>query len=101
MADPTSAQELEDVKDLAAREAEAKAKLEKLLAHRPEKTELVEKNVLKPGNLDPSLQATQIELAKNQLEDKLNVALSHRPKPDELVKEGILNEDEAPAIKHE
>ncbi|KAG0151168.1 hypothetical protein CROQUDRAFT_570741 [Cronartium quercuum f. sp. fusiforme G11] len=71
-------------------QAEKVNKLEHLLAHRPDKSELVEKNVLKPGNLDPSLQAKQIELAKNQLEDKLNAALSHRPKPAELVKEGIL-----------
>lgn len=37
-----------------------------------------------------AVQAKQLELAKNQLEDKLNAALSHRTKPDELVKEGIL-----------
>ncbi|KAI8454242.1 hypothetical protein BY996DRAFT_6414042 [Phakopsora pachyrhizi] len=34
--------------------------------------------------------AKQIELAKNQLEDKLNTDLSHRPEPEELVKAGIL-----------
>ncbi|KAA1127867.1 hypothetical protein PGTUg99_009586 [Puccinia graminis f. sp. tritici] len=88
-----------DTSDIGLSETEKTRKLEKLLAERPDKTELIEKNVLKPGNLDPSLQAKQAELSKNQLEDKLNAALAHRPEPEKLVQEGILTEEETAALK--
>ncbi|MBW0551530.1 hypothetical protein O181_091245 [Austropuccinia psidii MF-1] len=88
-----------DTTDIGVHEAQKTQKLEQLLAQRPEKAHLVEKNVLKAGNLDPSLQAKQLELAKNQLEDKLNAAISHRPQPAELVKEGILKDEETPVLQ--
>ncbi|KAI9612297.1 hypothetical protein KEM48_004314 [Puccinia striiformis f. sp. tritici PST-130] len=90
-----------DTSDIGISETEKTKKLEKLLADRPDKTELIEKNVLKPGNLAPSLQAKQAELEKSQLEDKLNAALAHRPDPEILVKEGILTEEETAALKTE
>ncbi|OAV94746.1 hypothetical protein PTTG_12003 [Puccinia triticina 1-1 BBBD Race 1] len=98
---PTAVEEVApiDTSDIGISEIEKTRKLEKLLADRPDKTELIEKNVLKPGNLDPSLQAKQAELSKNQLEDKLNAALAHRPEPEKLVKEGILTEEETAALK--
>ncbi|KIJ49484.1 hypothetical protein M422DRAFT_27850 [Sphaerobolus stellatus SS14] len=70
-------------------------KLERKLSLRPEKQDLVDKNILKDSNVAPSLQAAQAELQRSQLEDKLDYALQHRPKPEELVKGGILKEDEA------
>ncbi|PLW07086.1 hypothetical protein PCANC_08614 [Puccinia coronata f. sp. avenae] len=88
-----------DTSDIGISETEKNHKLEKLLADRPDKTELIEKNVLKPGNLAPALQAKQAELSKNQLEDKLNAALAHRPEPEKLVQEGILTEEETAALK--
>jgi len=88
-----------DTSDIGISETEKTRKLEKLLAERPEKNELIEKNVLKPGNLAPALQAKQAELSKSQLEDKLNAALAHRPEPEKLVQEGILTEEETAALK--
>ncbi|KAH9942308.1 uncharacterized protein BXZ73DRAFT_97720 [Epithele typhae] len=61
--------------------------LEKNLAHRPEKKDLIDRNILK---------AAKEKLQRSQLEDKLEHALQARPKPEELVKEGILKESEAP-----
>ncbi|CAH7690470.1 hypothetical protein PPACK8108_LOCUS25825 [Phakopsora pachyrhizi] len=95
-----SSEKLVDTTDIGTSETEKANRLEKLLAHRPKKSELVEKNVLRTtANLDPSLQAKQIELAKNQLEDKLNTDLSHRPEPEELVKAGILTEEDREEFK--
>jgi len=71
-------------------------KLERKLSLRPEKQDLVDRNILKDSNIAPSLQAAQAELQKSQLEDKLGHAIQNRPNPEELVKEGILKEDEAP-----
>lgn len=87
-----------DNSDIGINETDKMHQLEKLLAHRPEKAELLEKNVLKFGKLDPSIQAKQLELAKNQLEDKLNAALAHRPEPQKLVEEGIMTEEEGAAL---
>jgi len=68
--------------------------LEKKLKTRPEKNELVDRNILKEDNVAPALQAAKEKLLRSQLEDKLDHALQARPKPEELVKEGILREDE-------
>ncbi|KAJ8488920.1 hypothetical protein ONZ51_g3247 [Trametes cubensis] len=88
---------------------EAAQKLEKSLAQRPDKHELIERNILKemeahahvfPARVDdsvaPSLQAAKEKLQRSQLEDKLEHALQARPKPEELVKGGILKETDAP-----
>ncbi|KAF8271267.1 hypothetical protein EI94DRAFT_597677 [Lactarius quietus] len=68
--------------------------LEKRLAHRPERQELQDRNILKDGSVAPALQATRDQLQRSQLE--LDQKLLHRPKPEELVKVGILQADEAP-----
>ncbi|KII92332.1 hypothetical protein PLICRDRAFT_467812 [Plicaturopsis crispa FD-325 SS-3] len=77
---------------------ETVAKLEHSLSHRPEKTELVERNILKDDKVAPALQAAKEKLQRSQLEDKLAQSLQNRPKPEELVSEGILKEDEVPAV---
>jgi len=70
--------------------------LEKKLQQRPEKDELVNRNILKEGKVAPALQAAKERLERSQLEDKLETALKSRPKQEELVKDGILL-PEAPA----
>jgi len=71
-------------------------KLDKAISHRPEKQELVEKNILKDDNVAPALQAAKEQLQRAQLEDKIDHGLQSRPKADDLVKKGILQADEAP-----
>jgi len=76
---------------------ETRQKLEKRLSERPDKNELVERNILKDDkSVAPRLIATREKLERSRLEDKLDHALQQRPKPDELVKSGILTEEEAP-----
>ncbi|KAH7133437.1 hypothetical protein B0J13DRAFT_102220 [Dactylonectria estremocensis] len=70
-----------------------KNSLENHLIHRPERAELVEKNILPASTAAPGLQAHQKELQKHMLEDKLNDKISHRPAPEELIKEGVLLDD--------
>ncbi|KAH7153008.1 hypothetical protein EDB81DRAFT_931407 [Dactylonectria macrodidyma] len=70
-----------------------KNSLEHHLTHRPERAELVEKNILPASTAAPGLQAHQKELQKHMLEDKLNDKISHRPAPEELIKEGVLLDD--------
>ncbi|QRV93960.1 RPEL repeat protein [Ceratobasidium sp. AG-Ba] len=86
-----------DETPLSPRTAEAKLELEKRLKERPEKKELVDRNILKDSTAAPALQAAQDRLQRAQLENKLEHALQARPKPEELVKDGILNKDEVPA----
>ncbi|KAI0829671.1 hypothetical protein BC628DRAFT_1358178 [Trametes gibbosa] len=75
---------------------EAAQKLEKSLALRPEKHQLIDRNILKDDSVAPSLQAAKEALARSQLEDRLEHALQARPKPEELVKGGILKETDIP-----
>ncbi|KOS23416.1 MKL/myocardin-like protein 2 [Escovopsis weberi] len=63
------------------------------LAHRPDRSELIDRNILINSKAAPSLQAHQKELQKHMLEDKLNEKISHRPAPEELLKTGVLHED--------
>ncbi|KAF7547445.1 hypothetical protein G7Z17_g7718 [Cylindrodendrum hubeiense] len=70
-----------------------KNSLENHLIHRPERAELVDKNILPASTAAPGLQAHQKELQKHMLEDKLNDKISHRPAPEELIKEGVLLND--------
>ncbi|KAK1624058.1 hypothetical protein BDP81DRAFT_465003 [Colletotrichum phormii] len=72
---------------------ERKNSLEAHLQHRPDRTELVEKNILPASNAAPSLIAHQKELEKHMRADSLNDKISHRPAPEELIKEGVLKED--------
>jgi len=71
-------------------------KLGKAISHRPEKQELVEKNILKDDTVAPALQAAREQLQRAQLEDKIDHGLQNRPKADDLIKKGILQADEAP-----
>jgi len=71
-------------------------KLERQLQQRPDKSELMERNILKDDRVAPGLQAAKEKLERSQLEDKLGHALQQRPTPDELVKEGILQADAMP-----
>ncbi|KAK0504914.1 hypothetical protein EDD18DRAFT_318550 [Armillaria luteobubalina] len=65
--------------------------LEKRLSERPDKNELVERNILKDDKgIAPALVAAKEKLQRSQLEDKLDHALQQRPKAEELVKGGIL-----------
>jgi len=65
--------------------------LEKRLSSRPDKKELIERNVLKDDTgISPRLVAAKEQLERSQLQDKLEHALQHRPKQEELVKGGIL-----------
>ncbi|KAG9094789.1 hypothetical protein FS749_011837 [Ceratobasidium sp. UAMH 11750] len=96
--DETSTPETKpDETPLSPTTAEAKLKLEKSLKERPDKKELVDRNILKGSTAAPALQATQERLQRAQLQDKLDHALQSRPKPEELVNEGILNKDEVPS----
>jgi len=73
-------------------------KLERHLSQRPEKDDLVDRNILKDDKgISPALVAAKTKLERSQLEDKLGHALQQRPKPEELIKEGILLEGEAPS----
>lgn len=77
-----------------------RARLEHSLGHRPDRQELEEKNILKPGNLAPALQARRDELQKSQLADKLEGRLERRPEKDELVIRGILKDQSvAPSLQ--
>ncbi|KAM7191927.1 hypothetical protein V8F33_008651 [Rhypophila sp. PSN 637] len=70
-----------------------KNSLEQHLMHRPERHELVEKNILPASNAAPGLQAHQKELEKHMRADSLNEKIAHRPSPEALLKEGVLHED--------
>ena len=85
-----------DETPLSPRSEEAKLKLEKSLKERPEKKELVDRNILKDSTVAPALQAAHDRLQRAQLENKLEHALQARPDPEKLVNEGILQKDEVP-----
>jgi len=73
-------------------------KLEKQLNERPDKNELIERNILKDDKgIAPALIAAREKLERSRLEDKLDHALQQRPKPEELVQQGILKDKETPA----
>jgi len=66
--------------------------LEKRLKARPDKADLVDRNILKDDQgVSPAIIAAREQLKRSQLEDKLEHAIQHRPKAEDLVKEGILN----------
>ncbi|KAK0750384.1 hypothetical protein B0T18DRAFT_125970 [Schizothecium vesticola] len=63
------------------------------LLHRPDRHELIEKNILPDSTAAPSIQAQQKELEKHMRADSLNEKIAHRPSPDSLLKEGVLHDD--------
>ncbi|KAJ7925150.1 hypothetical protein B0H13DRAFT_2314659 [Mycena leptocephala] len=70
--------------------------LEDKLAKRPEKAELIERNILKDDKgVAPALVAAKEKLQRSQLEDQLAKAVASRPAREELEKSG--SEEEAPA----
>ncbi|GAW21180.1 hypothetical protein EKO27_g8936 [Xylaria grammica] len=70
-----------------------KMSLEQHLKDRPDRSELVDKNILPESTAAPSLQEKQKELAKHMRADSLNDKISHRPSPEQLLKEGVLHDD--------
>jgi len=72
---------------------ERRNSLENHLKHRPDRSELIEKNILPASNAAPAIQAQQKELEKHMKADTLNEKIAHRPSPEELIKEGVLHED--------
>ncbi|TGJ82801.1 hypothetical protein E0Z10_g5956 [Xylaria hypoxylon] len=70
-----------------------KMSLEQHLKDRPERAELVDKNILPESHAAPSLQEKQKELAKHMRADSLNDKISHRPSPEQLLKNGVLHDD--------
>jgi len=87
-----------DETPISPTDAQTRNKLEKSLQGRPDRKDLVDKNILKDTTASPALQGKQAELERARLQDKLDQALQHRPKPEELVQQGILTKDEAPAV---
>ncbi|KAK7914221.1 RPEL repeat protein [Apiospora marii] len=74
-------------------DARRKNSLEEHLRHRPERSELVEKNILPASNAAPSLIEKQKELEKHMRADSLNDKILHRPTPEQVLKNGVLHDD--------
>ncbi|KAK3319963.1 hypothetical protein B0T19DRAFT_275744 [Cercophora scortea] len=70
-----------------------KNSLEQHLMHRPDRHELVEKNILPATSAAPGIQAQQKELEKHMRADSLNEKIAHRPSPETLIKDGVLHDD--------
>ncbi|KAI1273093.1 hypothetical protein F5Y07DRAFT_391567 [Xylaria sp. FL0933] len=70
-----------------------KMSLEQHLKGRPDRSELVDKNILPESTAAPSLQEKQKELAKHMRADSLNDKISHRPSPEQLLQNGVLHDD--------
>jgi len=70
-----------------------KNSLEFHLSHRPDRQELVDKNILPASTAAPGLQANQKELERHMRADSLNEKIAHRPSPEALIKEGVLHGD--------
>jgi hypothetical protein len=70
-----------------------KNSLEFHLSHRPDRQELVAKNILPASTAAPGLQAHQKDLEKHMRADSLNEKIAHRPSPEALLKDGVLHDD--------
>jgi hypothetical protein len=70
--------------------------LKKGLNARPERTELIDRNILPASTAAPALQTHQKELDMHMRADSLEKGLQSRPSPEELVKKGILDAEENP-----
>ncbi|WYZ43879.1 hypothetical protein EsH8_VII_000315 [Colletotrichum jinshuiense] len=93
MADENTSQPVIDESPISRPAGERKNSLENHLQHRPNRAELIEKNILPASNAAPGLIAHQKELEKHMRADSLNDKISHRPSPEDLVKEGVLKAD--------
>jgi hypothetical protein len=67
--------------------------LKKGLEHRPEREDLVQRNILPESNAAPALQAHQKELERHMRADSLEKGLQRRPTADELKEKGILESE--------
>lgn len=67
--------------------------MKKGLEKRPQREDLVERNILPDSTAAPAIVGQQRELEKHMRADSLNEKILHRPKPEQLLKEGILTED--------
>ncbi|KAK3291817.1 uncharacterized protein B0H64DRAFT_408192 [Chaetomium fimeti] len=70
-----------------------KNSLEFHLSHRPDRQELVKKNILPASTAAPGLQAHQKDLERHMRADSLNEKIAHRPSPEALLKDGVLHDD--------
>ncbi|KAK4195250.1 hypothetical protein QBC40DRAFT_289327 [Triangularia verruculosa] len=70
-----------------------KNSLEQHLARRPDRQELVKKNILPASTAAPAILAQQKELAKHMRADSLNEKIAHRPAPETVLEKHILHED--------
>ncbi|TPX07243.1 uncharacterized protein E0L32_010837 [Thyridium curvatum] len=94
MADQQQQQTADKVVDEAPiSPVERRNSLEQHLQHRPDRSELVERNILPASTAAPGLQAHQKELERSMRADTLNEKIAHRPSPEELLKKGVLDED--------
>eukprot|EP01089_Gocevia_fonbrunei_P008572 TRINITY_DN2026_c0_g1_i1.p1 TRINITY_DN2026_c0_g1~~TRINITY_DN2026_c0_g1_i1.p1 ORF type:complete len:760 (+),score=307.47 TRINITY_DN2026_c0_g1_i1:53-2332(+) len=74
--------------------------LEKKLIDRPDKKDLVDKNIMKEGNVHGALQAPQAALKKEKLAQKLDEKLDNRPQVQELIDRNVLKSNPvAPALQ--
>lgn len=70
-----------------------KNSLEHHLAHRPDRQELINKNILPASTAAPAIQAQQKELEKHMRADSLNEKIAHRPAPETVLEKHIIHED--------
>ncbi|KAJ2423928.1 hypothetical protein GGF41_002948, partial [Coemansia sp. RSA 2531] len=74
--------------------------LAKKIERRPTREELENHHVLLKTNVAPALQAKQVELERNRLEDRLEHMLENRPTREELVDHNVLKSTTvAPALQ--
>lgn len=92
-ADPSSALQ---AKALELERQRATDNLKKGLNARPDREDLIQRNILPASNAAPALQEKQRELEHHMRADSLEKGLQSRPNPEELVKKGILEADENP-----
>lgn len=67
--------------------------LKKGLEQRPEREDLVQRNILPDSNAAPALQGHQKELERHMRANSLEKGLQRRPTADELVQKGILGSE--------
>ncbi|KAK0714272.1 hypothetical protein B0T21DRAFT_296926 [Apiosordaria backusii] len=70
-----------------------KNSLEHHLTHRPDRQELINRNILPASTAAPAIQAQQKELEKQMRADSLNEKIAHRPAPEAVLEKHIIHED--------
>lgn len=66
------------------------------LEKRPEREELVQRNIISGSHASAPIQAHQKELERSMLEDSLREKLTARPPLEKVIEKGILSPDEDP-----